>query len=339
MRAWRFVGPGRLLELQEMDDPTPRPGEAVVRIAAAGLCHSDLHVMDGDWTMPIPLTLGHEGAGEVVALGSAVDGLREGDRVAVYGAQPCGRCGRCSSGQFNLCEPAEHLGLKVDGCFGELVCLRVSGLLPVPAGCEDAAVAVTTDAVLTPYHALRTIGRVGAGERLAILGLGGLGLNAVQIGAFLGARVTVVDPIAAKRDAALSLGADDALADGAELAPLGFDVVADFVGSQLSLAHAHQAVRIGGRIVLVGLAAIDATIPVVRYGAQEISLLGSFWGTRGELADCLDLVARGRLRPPYEVHPIDTVNEQIARLRAGEVLGRIVLTPTAANGHTNFGRG
>lgn len=325
MRAWRFVAPGRI-EPHDVPLPEPEPEEAVVRVGAAGLCRTDLHILSGEWPFPPPLTLGHEAAGTVAASGRGVGDLAPGTRVAIHPVNPCGTCPRCAEGRDNICARRRALGHEVDGAFAEFVRCRASALVEVPPGVDDATAAVATDAVLTPYHALATVARVREGEVIAILGLGGLGMNAVQIGRALGARMIAVDPSPSKRERARALGAEKTFSSGRPVRGT-VDVALDLVGSEETIVEAQAAVRPGGRVVLAGLACARAPLLAMRYGGEEVSMLGATSGTRAELAACLDLLAAGTLRPVVERHPLDVLPRQVERLAAGEAEGRIVLVP------------
>ena len=329
MRAWRYTKPKSPLERHELPEPEPGPGEVVVKVRAAGLCHSDLHILDEDWpgaTERTPLTMGHEGAGDVHSVGEGVTSVSVGDRVAVYGAWPCGTCVTCRSGKTSICPDRGQTGIGLDGSFADYVLAREVGVVRIPDGVSYEMAAVATDAVITPYHALITVGRIEPGEEVAVIGLGGLGLNGVQIAAARGARVIAVDPVESKRAAALERGAAEALPD---LSPIQgrADMVVDFVGAETTLLAAQMAVRAGGRVVVVGLGPMMAQFIPIKLVVAETALLGSYWGTREELVECLDMIATGKVVPIVESHPLDTVNEQVDRLRAGQVLGRVVLVP------------
>ena len=329
MIAARFVGPGLPLALDEVPAPTPGPGEVVVRVEAAGLCHSDIHVIEGMYRMPVPLTLGHECCGVISATGPDVAGVAEGTRVVVFGPNSCGGCRACRRGEENLCSSGPGaFGLGVDGAFAEYALVPARSVLPVPEGVEPAGAAVATDAVLTPYHALRTVAGVRAGDVVAIVGLGGLGLHAVQVGRLLGASVLAVDTNPAKLEAARTVGAETVATDLKTAAGGGeVDVVADFVGVDATIVDAQKVVRPGGRVVLVGLGTRSSTLLTVRFGSHQIAVLGSYWGTALELAQVLRLIAEGRLVPDVETHPLAEVNEWVERLREGEVRSRVALVP------------
>jgi len=326
MKAWRFIAAGKPLELHDVQDPQPEPGEVVVEIQAAGLCHSDLYTLDGRWPTPAPLTLGHEGAGRISAIGADVPGLRVGDMVAVHGANACLQCPQCRRGRTNLCEREERMGLTVDGMFTEFARCKANSIIPVPDGVPVEAAAIATDAILTPYHALSSVGQLRSGERVAIFGLGGLGVHATQLARVLGASEVVgVDPDPRKRAQAAGFGVTEVLAEGQRLADQRVDLALDLVGSQDTILAAQHAVQNGGRVVVVGLTSDEAPLVALRYGAQELALLGAFWGTESELRSCLDLLADGAIRAVFETAPLDTVNEQVDRLRRGEIAGRMAL--------------
>ena len=332
MQAWRYVGPQQTLERQEIERPRAGPGEVVVRVRAAGVCHSDLHVLDGIAPFPTPMTLGHEVAGTVEEAGSAVQDLALGQMVALYGPNSEGGCRFCRRGEENLCADSQPIGLGIDGGYTEFVRCRARSAIVVPAGVPPEQAAVATDAVLTPYHALRNVARLGAGETAVLIGLGGLGMNAIEIARLLGAAVVAVDIAPEKLERARALGAHETV-DGrdadavAALAKRQPDLVADFLGLEASVRTAQQIVRPGGRVLLVGLGAVTGPLLTIRYGAQQIATLGSFWGTSQELREVLDLIARGALSPLVRTEPLAAVNDVLERLRHGSVEGRIVLTP------------
>lgn len=324
MRAWRYLGGGKPLTLEDVPEPTAGPGQVVVKLAAAGLCHSDLHILSGQFPFPAPLTLGHEGAGVIEAVGDGVSTVAVGDRVAVYGGVGCGQCKLCGAGREHICENRGHVGLQADGCFADKIGCPELAVVPLPDNVSFEAGAVAVDAVLTPYHGLKTVGKLQAGERCAIFGIGGLGHNAVQIAKHLGAWVAAIDPSEAKREMALQAGADVALPDAGSLFNT-IDIAGDFVGVEASILGAQLSLSVGGRMVLCGLGSMQAPLIAARFGAQEVAILGSFWGSRQEVVEILDLISAGKLDPVYETHDIETITDQVHRLENGEVAGRVVL--------------
>ena len=334
MRAARYFGPHDF-RLVEIDRPAPERGEVLLRVRAAGLCHSDLHIIFdelGGFPVPAPLTLGHEICGEAVELGEGVTGIELGRRYAVFGPVGCGNCAYCRVGRDNLCINSRWMGLARDGGYADYVSVPAQALVAVPQAVPDAVAAVATDAVLTSYHALLTVGHLQPGEGVAILGVGGLGLNAVQIASAFGAVVLALDIDERKLELARQQGAAVTL-DSRQLDPQNppldrpITLVADFVGNDQTKLLAQQLVARGGRVVLVGLGSVGGPLLGLRDVADEIAILGSFWGTRQELATVLDLIARGIIRPRVETHPLDEILTWVERLRAGEVESRVALVP------------
>jgi len=334
MRAARYCGPHDF-RLVEIDRPVPERGEVLLRVRAAGLCHSDLHIIFdelGGYPIPAPLTLGHEICGEAVERGEGVTGIELGRRYAVFGPVGCGNCRWCRSGRDNLCTESRWIGIARDGGYAEYVTVPAQALVPVPDSVSDAAAAIATDAILTSYHALLTVARLQPGEGVAIIGVGGLGLHAVQIASAFGAVVLALDIQERKLELARQHGAAIAL-DSRQLDPQNppldrpITLVADFVGTDQTKLLAQQLVARGGRIVLVGLGSVGGPLLGLRDVSDEIAVLGSFWGTRQELATVLDLIARGIIRPRVETHPLDEILTWVERLRAGEVESRVALVP------------
>ncbi len=336
-------------ELRAVPHPEPGPGEVLLEVAGAGLCHSDLHLMQwpaGALPYELPFTLGHEVAGTVAALGRGADGIELGEPVLVYGPWGCGRCRRCSLGEEHLCESTGHLrgrgcGLGRDGGLAEYVVIPSPRLL-VPIGDLDpVAAAPLADAALTPYHAIRrALPLLGPGSSAVVIGVGGLGHLAVQIlRALTPARVVAVDrredalALALEAGADVALGAASVTAREVRLAAggRGAEVVFDCVGAEPTLELAAGAVRAGGHVALLGLA--GATFPM-RFGAvpMETSVIFSNWGTRAELAEVVALAQRGLVHVEVERVPLSQAVSAYARLEAGEAKGRFVAIPDSKVG-------
>ncbi|QNN55082.1 NAD(P)-dependent alcohol dehydrogenase [Nocardioides mesophilus] len=334
--------------LTEVPEPDPGPGEVVIAVGGAGACHSDLHLLHefeaGALPWNPPFTLGHENAGWVHRLGPGVEGLEPGDPVAVVGAWGCGRCGRCLAGLETYCErpdlapvPGGGGGLGLDGGMADY--LLVPGarhLVPLPEGLTPAEAAPLTDAGLTPYHAVRrSLAKLTPESTAVAVGVGGLGHLAVQIlKAVCPARVIAVDPREDARSLALAEGADLALQPGEGLVEQvrdathghGADVVLDFVGSDDSLAAAAAYARPLGDLTIVGIA--GGSLPVSFFGVPyELSVQTTYWGNRSELAEVLELAARGLVRARTTTFDLDDAVDVYARLAAGEITGRAVVVP------------
>jgi alcohol dehydrogenase, propanol-preferring len=343
MRAVRLTGWEQPAQLVEVATPEPGPGEVLVRVVGAGLCHSDLHLMHwraGSLPYELPFTLGHEVAGTVAALGDGADGPELGEPVLVYGPWGCGRCRACSVGAEHLCDDGERTargaGLGRDGGLADYMVVP-SPRLTVPLdGLDPVAAAPLADAGLTPYHAIRRVlDRLRPGASAVVIGVGGLGHVAVQLlKALSPARVVAVD----RRDEALEVathgGADAALpASGLAARELrraaggrGAALVVDCVGSDETLALAAGAVAPGGQVSVLGLA--GGTFPM-RFGGVplETSVVFSNWGTRSELAEVVALARDGAISIETERISLGDVPAAYERLAAGGSRGRLVAVP------------
>ena len=340
MKAIRLTAWEQPAELVEIPTPEPGPGEVLVRVAGAGLCHSDLHLMHwraGTLPYALPFTLGHEVAGVVAELGPGADGVEPGEPVLVYGPWGCGRCPACRLGAEHLCEEERRgrgAGLGLDGGLAEYVVVP-SPRLTVPLnGLDPVAAAPLADAGLTPYHAIgRALHLLHPAASAIVIGIGGLGHVAVQLlKALSPARVVAVD----RRDEALEIAAHSG-ADAALRAPdlgelrraagrRGAALVVDCVGSDETLALAAGAVAPGGHVSLLGLA--GGTFPM-RFGAVplETSVIFSNWGTRAELAEVVALARDGAIAIEVERIALADVPAAYERLAAGGGRGRLVAVP------------
>jgi alcohol dehydrogenase, propanol-preferring len=331
-------------ELRDVEVPEPGPGEVLVKVAAAGLCHSDLHVMEWpEGTLPwsLPFTLGHENAGHVAQLGEGVTGLAEGDAVLVYGPWGCGTCTQCVRGAENLCDrrlerPGTGCGLGFDGGLAEYLLVRSLRHL-VPIGELDPVhAAPLTDAALSPYHALKSeLHRLVPGSQAVVIGVGGLGHVAVQLLRELSpARIVAIDLRERSRRFALDAGAAAALdANGlhatdvrAELRGEGATLVLDFVGNDATLALAAGSIAAGGHVSAVGVG--GGTFPMT-FGQVplEWSLSKPSWGTLPELHEIVALARAGSIHVEVERLRLDEAVDGYRRLHDGEIDGRAVVVP------------
>jgi D-arabinose 1-dehydrogenase-like Zn-dependent alcohol dehydrogenase len=328
MRAAVLERFGEPLELREIARPTPREGEVLVRVRAVGLCGTDLKVVDG--VLPglrLPLIPGHEIAGEIVA----GDGELLGARVACYLYEPCGRCRWCRSSDHALCPDAARIGRSRDGGLAEYVVLRKENVFPFTA-VSFAAAAVAMDAVATPWRALRVRGGLRAGERVAISGAGGLGLNAVQVAVNAGASVAVFDPDATAREKALALGAEVALTperarDAVDWSSGGVDLGLEASGRRAGFEALVACTRPGGRVVCCGYAPgstweMDSMCLVL----SELAVIGSRAGSREDARNALAAVEAGDIVPAIaSTLPLEDVNDAFSRLRHGGLAGRLMI--------------
>ena len=347
MRAFQIVGP-HSTDLTSVPEPEPRPGEVLIKVGAAGACHSDLHIIDAPvGSYPSPLTLGHENAGWIEAMGPGVTGWEKGEAVAIYGIIGCGRCPACLQGRENQCRvipPGGGIGITRDGGMADYVTVPASRLVSI-GDLDVAQAAPLTDAGLTPYHAIQLCRDVLVpGATCVVIGIGGLGHMAIQIlAATTPAQILAVDMKPEALQLATQTGAREAiLADeyaaehirslvGPE--PGGADVVLDFVGAESTLSLGASVVSIGGRFALIGLAGgqLRVSPSVGETGIPfETRVVIPFWGTKAELAEVIALARSRRISPHVEQFPLHNANVAYDKLRAGQLSGRAVVLPAAA---------
>lgn len=344
MKAVQYRTVGAAPEVVTVPTPEPGPGQVLLRVTAAGVCHSDIAVMS--WSaeelpFPLPLTLGHEGAGTVEAVGRGVDTLPVGTPVAVYGPWGCGGCLPCSQGSENYCRRATELGifppgLGAPGAIAEYLLVDDPRHL-VSLGSLDPVTAVPlTDAGLTPYHAVKTaLPRLTPGSSAVVIGTGGLGHVAIQLlRALTPARVIALDVTEDKLRLARTVGAhetlpsDDRAADAIrELTDgQGAEAVFDFVGAPPTVAIATGCVAVQGEVSLVGIGGGAASVGfgVTPYDA---AVRAPYWGSRPELIEVLELARSGVIDVHVETYPLDDAPQAYERLHEGRVNGRAVILP------------
>lgn len=326
------------LAIEEVTRPTPGPGEVLIEVEACGVCHSDLHVADGDWKqfagiVKKPLILGHEIVGRVVEKGAAVQDLQVGDLVGVPWIHwTCGDCEFCRGGNENLCIKQAITGVTVDGGYAEFAKAPASHVMKIPPNLSPKEVAPLFCAGVTVYRALKHA-KILAGQRLAVFGVGGLGHIAIQIGQSFGAEVTAIDISDEKLAQAKSLGASHTLNAASsdavkELRGKGGVHVA-IVTSAAKAAYdmAFYCLRPTGTLLVVGLPADDICFPPIMMSAKEVRIQATAVGTRDDLRDVLAMAAAGKVRCQVASRPLAQVNEVLEDLRHGRIAGRVVLTP------------
>jgi propanol-preferring alcohol dehydrogenase len=306
MAAVRFTGVGEPVVLIEEDVPEPGPGEVRVAVRACGICGSDLHIVDGTTpTSRLPITLGHEPAGVVDAIGPAVTGLQIGQPVAIAAFHGCGRCRHCEAGRDNLCTQRQVLGVDRPGAQAEYVVVPARIAVPLPGNLDFVTGAIATDAVATPFHAIQISG-VRRGQTAVVYGLGGLGLHAVMIlRQVVGAHVIGVDTYPGALERAEAFGAH-AVIDQSATAPAravraltdgGADVAFEFVGAPPVVEQALKSLRPGGTCVAVGVGpdALHLGVRQETLVGRELRLQGAFGYTLPELRELLQLLGDGVL--------------------------------------------
>ncbi|GAB2954191.1 NAD(P)-dependent alcohol dehydrogenase [Micromonospora polyrhachis] len=342
MRAARLTAPGTL-ELVDVPVPTAGPGEVLLGVGAVGACHSDLHILDAPGGFPTPITLGHEIAGRVEALGPGVTGWTPGEAAAVYGIIGCGHCRACLRGLENQCRtvPVGGIGISRDGGLADYVVVPASHLLKI-GDLEMTQAAPLTDAGLTPYHAIElSRPSLRPGTCCVVIGIGGLGHMAIRIlAATTAVTVVAVDSNEEALALASRMGAQHTVRAGQDAVdqirrivgppPDGADVVLDFVGVDSTLTLARSVVSAGGQLMLVGLGGGGLTlqtgagpVPVPLETTARIP----FWGTRAELQEVVALAQQGLVKAEVHAFPLTDVVEVYDKLRRGEIHGRAVLVP------------
>ncbi len=307
MRAAVLRDPGPSLHLETVPTPAPGPGEARLAVLACGFCHTDLHYLDHGvaTAKPLPIILGHEIAGQVDAIGPGVREVSVGDRVLVPAVLPCGRCEFCRTGRENICPKMRMVGNHIDGGFAEFVVVPAKDLLALPPEIDPVRGCIIADALTTPYHAVVNRARIRPGERVAVVGCGGVGINVVQFAALAGARVVAVDLNEEKLAVARRLGArevihpGDAKEAGKEVRRLlgdGVDAVLEVVGSPATIELSFSMLRRGGRLCLVGYSSAPAVLPAHRVMFLEYTIIGSLGCRPADYPRVIELVREGRIQ-------------------------------------------
>lgn len=349
MRCFHLAAFGQ--PLLAVDRPVPKPtgSEVVLTVRAAGVCHSDLHVQDGEIDLgngqvasfaarvKLPLTLGHETTGTVVALGPDASGVAVGDTCLVCGWIGCGQCSFCRQGDEHLCSDSRFLGVSRDGGFADHVVVPHPRYLIDLAGIDPVSAAPLACSGLTTYSALKKAGPLLQQQPIVIVGAGGLGLMALNLLRLMGGKGAVVIEIdAVKRQAALDCGAlaaIDPAADEADAqirqavgAPVVF--VIDLVGSAATAAQGFRLLDRGGKLLVVGLLGGAVSLPVPLLAIKAATVQGCYIGSPTELRELMTLIKRTAMpEVPLDRRPLASANQAMDDLRAGRVVGRVVLVP------------
>ena len=311
MKAWQFTNTNEPLVLNEVAEPTAGPGEVILDIKSAGLCHSDVGAMtDPGWLALIPnrpITIGHEIAGVVTELGEGVTDVKIGDRVGV-------------------CPTASALapGYGRDGGFTYQHRVLAGDLVPMPEGLSFDMAALGTDAGMTSYQAIVVRGGLKPGMKVGVIGLGGLGQIGARVAVVKGAEVHVAEINKDAWPLATEIGATSVVSDVSEWAGQGFDLIVDYAGFGTTTAGALKAVRFDGRVVQVGMGRLETTLDIRDLILNKVQLLGSVGGTKEDVAAVYELIASGDLKPVVHTITFEEIPEGLERLRRGEVSGRLV---------------
>ena len=350
MKSYQIVDFGHELRETDLPDPSPTGDEVIVAVKAAGVCHSDLHIWEGSYDLgagrrlmlrdrgiPLPLTMGHETAGEILSVGPNVTDRKVGEMVLVYPWIGCGVCRACRDGNENLCMKPRCLGVHCDGGYSDQIVVPHSRYLLPLDGLDPVAAAPFACSGVTTYSALKKLGSVIKDEPVLVIGAGGLGLMCVTILKAMGGKGAVVVDIDEKRRAAALEAGAFAAVDGSASDALAQIVAAlrspcwaaiDLVGSPQTSALGFDSLAKGGKLIMVGLFGGSApwSLPLIPMKAATIE--GSYTGNLAETRELLDLLRSGAIpRIPIRARPMRQATQTLEDLKAGRIVGRVVLTP------------
>jgi NAD+-dependent secondary alcohol dehydrogenase Adh1 len=341
MKAVRLHEYGRRPAVEEVPEPqVTSPDDVIVRIGGAGLCRTDLHIIEGQWqaksNVTLPYTLGHENAGWVAAVGAGVEQLQVGDVVIVHPLVTCGYCYACRAGDDMHCSASAFPGIDTDGGFADLLKTRARSVVKLPGTTRPVDVAALADAGLTAYHAARKAAPIlRPGTSALVVGAGGLGHIGVQsLKALTAARVIVVDPNEAALELARDSGADHTFAaTGSHVQQVldltegrGCEVVLDFVGESGAIEDALAMLRRAGTYYVIGYGGM-LSVPAIDIISTEISFVGNLVGTYNDLVELMSLAEQGRVTLRTRTYPLTEVNSAMDDLEHGRLPGRGILVP------------
>ena len=344
MKAARLHAYQEPLKLDEVDEPRALgPLDVVVRIGAAGLCRTDLHIQEGQWAeksgVKLPYTPGHENAGWVHEVGSAVTNVQRGDTVIVHPYITCGLCGPCRRGDDMHCLNGSVPGIDRDGGFAEFLLTSARSVVKLGSGLEPKDIAALADAGLTAIHAVKkAIPVLGPGTHAVVIGAGGLGHIGIQcLKAMTPAEVIVIDPSEPALALAGEMGADQTVqVDGTHVDKvkemtdgLGAEAIIDFVGEKGAIEDGIAMVRDGGFYYVIGYGE-NIDIPTIDVISREISFIGNLVGTYADLEELMTLTAQGQVTLHTSTYPLEAINDAMADLDGGRLQGRGILIPAGA---------
>ena len=338
MRAMVLHGWGERLRAESRPVPDPGPGEALLRVRAAGVGLTLSHIRAGRFGGSVPRIIGHEVAGDIVRVGPGVQESRLGERCLVYFYLNCGDCRFCRANRETLCERHRGLvGVVVDGGYAEYLCLPAENFIPIPDAMSYEAAAVTADAICTPWHCFTKRAQITPLDDVLILGAGGgVGVHGVAMAKLFGARVIAVDVSEEKLALARNAGADETIAARSEDIPQrvreltagkGADVCVDFAGFPATIQDGLASLSVAGTLVIIGVQQGESVFQGPALVRSEQIITGSRYSTKLEMRETIALVAAGKIQPVItERVPLDQVNDVFDLLAEERLLGRAVLT-------------
>lgn len=317
------------------------PWDIIVKVGAAGLCRTDLHIIEGQWANlanpTLPYTLGHENSGWVEAVGSAVTNVAVGDTVIMHPITSCGLCAACRAGDDSHCTHSTFPGLNTDGGMADYMRTNARAVVKLAPSMQPKDIAALADAGITAYHAVRkAASRLRPGTSAVVIGAGGLGHIGIQVlAAITATNITVVDTSERALELARKLGAHhtvlagkghDTVKDVLDITNGGADIVFDFVGEHGTEKTAPQLIKNGGAIYMIGYGG-EVQIPTIEMISREISVIGNLVGTYDDLVELMELTKAGRVKLQTNMYPLDDAADAFHDLRAGAMVGRGILIP------------
>ncbi len=340
MKAAVYYGPNQPLKIEEVPRPEPGEDEVLVKVAACGVCHTDLHYIDhGVPTFKEPpMILGHEASGIIEEAGSRVSGWKAGDRVLIPAVLSCGHCRYCREGRENICQEMVMLGNNIDGAYAEYVAVNAKDLVHLPEEVPLTEGSIIADAVSTPFHAVKNRAKVQPGESVVVFGCGGVGINVVQIAAAVGGMVIAVDIEESKLDLARKMGAVETInANEVERVSKavrkiagggGADLAIEVIGKAATMQEAFNCIKTGGRLCIVGYTNENISISAGRIMYREVSIIGSLGCRPVDYPVIVDMVKRGQLEIESLVShrfPLDDIDQAFDLMRKGASLRSVVV--------------
>ena len=319
------------MKIEDVPTPKPGPSEVLVKVAACGLCRTDLHYLHGTPTFKKPpIILGHEVSGVVEEAGAESAAIKKGDKVSIPPVFGCGKCFFCRTGRPTLCSSQIMVGNHRDGGFAEYISVPASEVFIAPDNVPLQEASIISDAISTPYHAVVNRGEVRPGDTVAVFGCGGVGLSTIQMAAAVGGKVIAVDVFDQKLEMARKFGASHTVNGKTEqdvakairkMTGGGVDVALEVIGNPVTIQQAFNAVRWGGRVVVVGYSSKEATIDSSRLMFREIEIKGSLGCGPQDYPKIIELVRQGRIRVKEMVthrFKLEEINDGFKLLDSGE---------------------
>lgn len=332
MKAAVFEGANQPLQMKDIEKPTVGPEDILVKIAACGVCHTDLHYIDhGTPTFKQPpMVLGHEPSGDVAEVGSDVKKFKEGDRVLIPAVLTCGYCDFCRAGRENICANMTMLGNHIDGAYAEYIKVPAKDVCTLPDEIPLEEGSIIADAISTPFHAVKNQAQVKPGDTVVVFGCGGIGINIVQVAAAVGGKVIAVDVLDRKLEIASTFGAAETINPtkveklGKEIKKLtggGADVAIEAIGKPETIQAAFGTLRKGGKLVVVGFSGKDITLSAAKIMFFEMEIVGSLGCRPTDYPKLIELVRLGKIKVKELVtnrFPLEKINDAFDLLRSGD---------------------